>query len=399
MGCNAKVCIAVHCCLYNTIRICTIRYKQRAQTTGRDKKVESSKGLLHDNEELGLLDEETGQQRPQSELEETHDTILLDDVGGASCDSEGEDETAPLLDKTAKKQSKDENSREREKETKDKGERTDTAREERVNDGKKEGERIPIRDTDDPKKRNKEVATKRNEGVPRDTDKPEQDTEKIAKKREAKDIDSESIAKDKEKGGSERGEAKDGKEIYLAEEEVKGEKVQDSKQGEYDKAVAKDEEEGIREGLREDNPLVVRDTKETMKERKRGGPRDNNQPETEDEGERIKERGKGDNEKAQAKVREKVKDTGLTEAEVLEEIGTEEIVMERKRGGPRNPDKGEARKEGEKATKKKKKEHRDKNTSKIEDRGAEAKDGEDKVKEKNKGDKDNKRRSREKDNP
>ena len=377
---------------------------------------------------MGLLDEEVGQQSPQtahSEVEETHDTILLDDIGGASCDSEGEDETAPLLDKTAKKQSTDDNSREREKGTKgdNKREGTDKAREERINGGKKEGERIPIRDTDQPEKRDKEVGTKIKEGVPRHTDKPEQDTEKTDKERKAKDIDGESIANDKEEGGlrggddleeeaatkkkkdtqtgtdnpetkdreemveeKERGEAKDRKDINQAEAEVKGEKIRDSKGDTSDKAVEKDK------GLMEDDPLVVRDTEETIKERKRGGSRDISQTETKDKGERMKEWGKGDNEKALAKGREKVKDTRQTEAETLEGIGIEEIVKERKRGGP-------ARKEEEAATKRKKKEHRDKNTSAIEGRGAEAKDGEDKVKEKKRGGKEKKRRSREKDNP
>ena len=351
MACNANMCIAVHCCSLLFIQTCTIRYQQRAQTTWRDKKVESSKGFLHDYEELGLLDEETRQQRPQSELEETHDSLLLDDihVGGASCDSEGEDETAPLLDKTTKKQSKDENSREREKETKgdNKRERTGKAREKRVNDGKKEGERIPIRDTDESVKRDKEGATKRKDGVPRDTDKPEQDTEKIAKEREAKDIDGESIAKDKEKGGSRGG----------------------------------DDLEGDREM--------------TATKKKKDTQTGTDKPETKDREEMVKEKERG--------VAQDRKDIYLAEAEVKgdnEGIGTEEIVKERKRGGPRNPDKGEARKEGETATKRKKKKHRDKNTSEIEDRGAKAKDGEDKVKEKNKGgEKDNKWRSKEKDNP
>lgn len=428
-------CIAVHCCLYNThaYKFCTIRYKQRGQTTGRKEKTEGY--LLQDDQELGLLDEETGQQLPQTANSgrlEPRDAILLDDAGGESCNGEGEDETAPLLGKTAKKKSRDRKSkRERDDETKwDKErERGGKAREKTLKGSKREkgersnkgqGERTPT-DAGKPETRDMVVA-ERKEEVPRDTDKPEQDTEMTVKERkggEEKDFDGESRAA-KEKGqlkgadnlgerevtatkkkkdgqkGSDKPEIKDRgeeKDNNLARAKVKGEKVKHSNLGDTsDTAEVRDGEkikEGVKEGLNEAAPLAESETKETAKERKRGGPIESSQTETKDKKERVKERGKGDTEKAQI---EKLKNTGPRGAEELEEVGREE---ERKRGVSRDNDKGEAKTEEETTTRRKKK---DKNTSAIKERGAEAEDGEGKMKEKKRGDKEKKRRSREKDN-
>ena len=387
--------------------------------------MESSEGYLLDDQELGLLDEEAGQQRPQtatnSGLQEPHDMILLDDMGGGeSCDGEGEDETAPLLGKTEKKTSRDKKSRkERENETTEgkEGERTDRVTEKRRK--KEKGERsskgqrarTPT-DTDKPEKRDI-VAVEGKEGVPRNT---EQETGKERKGRGGKDK-SNSIEKGKEKRelynleerdremtttkkkddrqkGSDKPETKVREEIVKDKErgeaqgteaKVKGEKVKLNDTSYKTEVMEREKiKEGVRQGQSEADPLILTDTKERVKEKKIGEPRDSSQTETKDKEERMREKGK-----IEKVHREKIKNSGPTEVEVL---GKEEMVKERKRGGDRDADKGAM--EEEIATKRKKK---DKNTPEVNERGAEAKDGEDKVKEKKRRDKDKKRKSNEND--
>ena len=310
--------------------------------------MESSERYRHPDQELGLLDEETGQQWPQ-------DITVPDDVGGAICDGESEDENAPLLGKTAKKKSRDKKSR-RETDNEIKGD--------------KERERINKARGDKGGKKEKGESTSKGQGerIPTDTDKSAKRDTAVAERKKAAPRDKEEIVREKEKGEAKEAGAK-----------VKGGKVKHA-----DKVKDREKtKEKIQGGQSEADPLLVRDTNETIKEMKRGGPRDGGHIETKDKDERVKERGKGGTEK------EKIKNTRLTEAERMDR---DETVKERKRGGPRDAAKGEAKDEG---TTKRKKE--DKNTPEIKERGAEAKDEEDKTKEKKRRDKEKKRRSREKD--
>ena len=308
--------------------------------------MESSERYCHPDQELGLLDEETGQQQPQ-------DITVPDDVGGVSCDGESEDENAPLLGKTGKKKSRDKKSkRETYKEMKadEEREKIDKARGDKG--GKKE-------------KGGGSTSEEQGERVPTDTDKFTKRDTAVAERKKVAPRDREETVREKE-----RGEAKD------TETKVKAEKVKHT-----DKAKDREKiKEKMQGGQNEADPLLMRDTTETMKEMKRGEPRDSGQIEK-DKDERVKERGKGGTKK---------ENTKLTEAE---RVDRDETAKERKRGGQRDAAKGEAKKD--EGTTKRKKE--DKNTPKIKEREAEAKDGEDKTKEKKRGDKEKKRRSREKD--
>ena len=345
---GSAFCIAVHCYYTKPIQLCTIRYKQRAQTTGlgRGKKLENSERYCHPDQELGLLDEETGQQQPQ-------DITVPDDVGGVSCDGESEDENAPLLGKTGKKKSRDKKSkRETDKEIKaDKeGEKIDKAI------GHKGGKK---------EKGGESTSKEQGERIPTDTDKSTKRDTAVAERKKVAPRDGEETVREKE-----RGEAKD------TETKVKAEKVKH-----IDEAKDREKLKEKMQGQNEADQLPMRDANETMKEMKRGEPRGSGQIETKDKDERVKERGKGGTKK---------ENTRLIEAE---RVDRDETAKERKRGGPRDTAKGENKKD--QGTTKRKKE--DKNTPKIKEREAEAKDGEDKTKEKKRGDKEKKRRSREKD--
>lgn len=355
-------------------------------------------GYPQTDQELGLLNEapETEQQSPKTAnngMEETHD-ILLEDTGGVSCDGEGDDETAPLLVKTAKKKSKDKKSRrEREKEMTGGKERwgINEVREESAKGDKKEKQESSskeqlqktYRDTHKPGKRDKHTVKGRKEGRLIDTDEHEEEIAKERKTGKAKDIQIKNTHGETVEGKNKGAETADGESIVKDGENGRLKGADDLKE------VTKTEKKKDRQ-----KDTETRDKEETVKEKNRREAKDTGQAETKDRGERKKGRGKGDTEKTKTKDREKIKDKAvLTEADTLEVKGTENIVKEKRGGG----NTGEPRKREETATKRKKKEHRDRNTPEFEDRGGEVREREDQIKEKKRGDKDKEQKGREKD--